>query len=237
MNAGFSQPEDFGIGRLFYAIRDAVVVANARTECIVLWNNAAEKLLGYTAEEAIGMPLHGLVPPELTDRHRAGINRYQQRGEGNLIASGHPVEVEGIHKQGHRVPVELTLTEVPEESPTGDRFALAIIRDATDRKVAEDARVALREAELRRRQALELNDTIVQGLAAASMAIDLGEQERAINSIRSTLEKAQGLVTDLLADLYPEGVTPGDLVREQDDETDPSSHHPPGADTSTNERE
>ena len=229
MHAGRFQPEDFGIGRLFYAIRDAVVVANASTERIVLWNKAAEDLFGYTTDEALEMPLHRLVPDELRPRHRTGIAGYQETGEGNLITAGHPVEVEGLHKDGQRVPVELTLTKIPEVSEAGERFALAIIRDATDRKLAEDARVSLREADIRRRQALELNDTIVQGLAAATMAIDLGAHDQAVTSIRETLVKAQALVTDLLNDIYPEGVAPGDLVREPVSDTQPPGTRPPGA--------
>jgi PAS domain-containing protein len=40
---------DFGIGRLFGHIRDAVIVGDARTGRIVLWNPAAEALFGGSA--------------------------------------------------------------------------------------------------------------------------------------------------------------------------------------------
>src|SRR5947207_5023611 len=45
---------DLGIGVLFDRLLDAVVIAHLRTGRIVLWNPAAEKLFGYSAEEVIG---------------------------------------------------------------------------------------------------------------------------------------------------------------------------------------
>lgn len=44
-------PEDFGVGRLFWAIREAVIVANAGTGRIALWNPAAEALALSTWEQ------------------------------------------------------------------------------------------------------------------------------------------------------------------------------------------
>ena len=46
-DGSFLLPQDLGIGNLFEAVRDAVVVADARTGRIVLWNPAASKIFGY----------------------------------------------------------------------------------------------------------------------------------------------------------------------------------------------
>src|SRR5829696_10496019 len=46
------RPQDLGIGRLFERIQDAVIVAGARTQRIVLWNSAATNIFGYSASEA-----------------------------------------------------------------------------------------------------------------------------------------------------------------------------------------
>jgi PAS domain S-box-containing protein len=62
-------PEQLGLERLFWAVSDAVVVGDARSGRIVLWNPAAERLFGYTADEAIGLPLDVLVPDALKARH------------------------------------------------------------------------------------------------------------------------------------------------------------------------
>lgn len=221
---GFS-PEDFGIGRLFKHVRDAIIVGNARSERIVLWNHCAEQLFGYSEAEALAMPLHALVPENLKDIHRTGIARYQQTGGGNLIEGGSPVELMGVHKQGHEIPIELTLTEIPERTQEGDRFVLAIIRDISERKSAEIANIKLKEAETDRRRALELNDTIVQGLTVAKLALENAEFEMGLESVTQTLQRAQSLVSRLLGQIEEaEGpLRPGDLVRVEKADEDSST--------------
>ena len=125
-------PDDFGIGPLLWHSRDAVVVANAAMERIVLWNECATELFGYSREEALSMPLHALMPERLVEVHRRGLASYQETGEGLLLDSETPVELAGQHKDGHEVPIELTLTSFPEVNAEGHRFALAVIRDLRD---------------------------------------------------------------------------------------------------------
>lgn len=207
-------PEDFGIGRLFRDIRDAIIVGNARTERIVLWNPCAESIFGYTEEEALKLHLHDLVPENLRTMHRTGLARYQETGGGDLIDSGTPVELPGIHKDGHEVPIELTLTVIPDTGVQGDRYALAIVRDVTERKTAELERLKLERMQLSKRQALELNDTIVQGLAVAKMFLEEGESDRGLAAVSNTLERAKQIVRELLRDInQAEGITDGGLVR------------------------
>ena len=208
-------PADFGIGRLFLVVNDGVVVANAKTERIVLWNVAAERIFGYSESEALQLPLHALVPEHLRDRHREGIARYQENGHGDLIDAGHPVELTGLHKEGREVAIELTLTAIPETHGEA-RFALAIIRDVSDRKRAEEAAARERDAKSRRRQALELNDEIVQGLAVAKMALETGQPDQGLRAVTHTLQRAQSIVSQLLEDISGgAGFKPGDLVRDK----------------------
>ena len=74
----FLLPQDLGIGRLYEAVRDAVVVADARTGRIVLWNPAASKIFGYSRTEAQGLFVEALIPPDLRDRHRARFGPHRQ---------------------------------------------------------------------------------------------------------------------------------------------------------------
>jgi PAS domain S-box-containing protein len=64
--------EDLGIGKLFERIRDAVIVADAETQRVVLWNPAATNIFGYTVSEALELRVEALVPEYLKDQHRAG---------------------------------------------------------------------------------------------------------------------------------------------------------------------
>ena len=52
---------DLGPGWLFDSIRDAVVVADADTGRIALWNPVATELFGYTSDEVLGVALSDLI--------------------------------------------------------------------------------------------------------------------------------------------------------------------------------
>ena len=79
--------------------------------------------------------------------------------------------------------------------------------DVTERAEVEEQLAV--SAELRRR-AVELNDTVVQGLAVAHYRLERNDPEAA-EAVRAALERAKELVHDLLGDAAPE---PGSLRRE-----------------------
>lgn len=205
--------EQLGIGRLFAHVRDAIIVADASTERIVAWNGCAEAIFGYSQEEVAGLALYRLVPETLRSAHRTGIARYQETGKGNLIDSGTAVELVGLHKDGSEVAIELTLTAIPDAQLDGHRFALAIVRDVSERKAAQETALKLRDAQVRQQQALELNDTIVQGLAVAKMALEGGHSDQGLEAVTQTLKKAKTLVGDLLSELGGQ-LGDGALIRE-----------------------
>jgi PAS domain S-box-containing protein len=136
------RPEDLGFGRLFERVRDAVIVADAKTQRIVLWNAAAAKMFGYSASEAPKMRVEELVPGPLKDAHRAGITRYAKTGHGRYIDSDAPLDLPAVRKNGQEIRVELSLSPirpVHDEDDGEAQFVLAIIRDVTERKRAEEA--------------------------------------------------------------------------------------------------
>jgi PAS domain S-box-containing protein len=207
-----AEPEDFGIGRLFEHVRDAVVVADATSERILLWNDGATEIFGYSRDEALAMVLHSLVAPHLVDAHRAGLARYRDSGTGMIVDTGTPIRVEAVRKDGSRLPVELTLSSIRDTPIEGDRLVMALIRDATGQVAA----AKLKEAHARQRAALEIHDSIVQGMAVAKAWFEMGDHDRGMEYLSRTLSKAQSMVTDVmdeLEDLY--GVRPGDFVRSE----------------------
>ncbi len=72
MSSGILSPQDWGIGRLFDDVRDAIVVVDAHSGEILLWNPAASEIFGYSLSEALGMRVEELVPERLRARHREG---------------------------------------------------------------------------------------------------------------------------------------------------------------------
>ena len=133
------QPRDFGIGQLFWEIHEAVVLGDAATGRIVLWNPAAEALFGYSAAEAVGQPIEMLVPEPLKAQHRAGLARYHATAHGAIVDSPAALELPALRKMGEELTIELTLSPV-NEAAAGGRFVLAIIRDVSERKRVEHER-------------------------------------------------------------------------------------------------
>jgi PAS domain S-box-containing protein len=102
-------PEDFGIGQLFWEIRDAVVVGDAETGRIVLWNPEAVALFGIPVAEALGQSIEILVPELFRERHRAGLARFRKTGSGSIIESGRTVELPALRRCGEQITIQLTL--------------------------------------------------------------------------------------------------------------------------------
>lgn len=91
----------------------------------------------------------------------------------------------------------------------------ALANLAIERIRAADLRLALAQAHLRRQQALEINDNIVQGLAVAKYALDLGEVDRARPAIEETLAAARKIISDLVEEVGEEmELGPGTLTRD-----------------------
>lgn len=145
------EASQLGLGHLFYRTRDAIVVGEASSGHIVVWNDAAIELFGYDADEAIGLLIEDLVPESLKDKHRRGMARFAQGGHGRLIGASEPVELRALRKDGSEIWVELSLTPASAEGLPG-RFAMAIIRNVTGRKALE-AELHRSRAELERRAA------------------------------------------------------------------------------------
>src|SRR5688500_16995816 len=139
-NGGRLAPQDLGMGRLFESVRDAVIVADANTGRMVLWNPAAEKIFSYSTAEALGMSVERLVPDYLRARHRAGMAGYRDTGHGRYIDSNTVLDLPAVRKGGEEIRIELTLSPIEPVNGTAveGRFVLAIVRDATDRKRAEE---------------------------------------------------------------------------------------------------
>ena len=66
----------------------------------------------------------------------------------------------------------------------------------------------------RQRQALEINDNIVQGLTVAHLALASKDANRSLEAMEATLAKARTIISDLIGEVGEETrLTPGELVR------------------------
>jgi integral membrane sensor domain MASE1 len=79
----------------------------------------------------------------------------------------------------------------------------------------ERQRAEAESAAVRRREALEINDNIVQGLAVAHYAVRAGRTELAADAIENTLTGARAMISDLVGALPPDVLSrPGAVRRE-----------------------
>lgn len=113
--------------------QDAILMMDSAGR-IVFWNNAAERIFGYTAEETLGKELHTLIVPE---RFRGNFHEkfpaFVATGSGPIV--GKTVELAGARKNGAEFPVELSVSAVK----LGDQWhAVGFIRDISKRKQAEE---------------------------------------------------------------------------------------------------
>jgi len=79
-----------------------------------------------------------------------------------------------------------------------------------EHKRMEQMRSELAMAEQRQQQALQINEGIVQGIAVAKMALELGDNERALDTLDRTLTAAKRVISHLLLDHVSE-IHPSDL--------------------------
>jgi PAS domain S-box-containing protein len=108
---------------------------------ILLWNTAAEKLYGWTAQEVLGKSLPS-IPEDKREEHRSIL---EQVNQGKILTN---LELERKRKDGSRILSSVSIA--PLLDSTGNVYAhMSIVTDITERKKAEQA---LKESEERLRQ-------------------------------------------------------------------------------------
>jgi PAS domain S-box-containing protein len=111
---------------------DAIITIDADGR-VLLWNQHATKLFGYSSDEMIGQTLDVIIPERFREAHRERQRHVAEGGDTRVI--GHTVELAALHRAGHEFPVELSLAMW---ESNGERFFSGIIRDITVRKEAEE---------------------------------------------------------------------------------------------------
>ncbi|HEY1190042.1 MAG TPA: PAS domain S-box protein, partial [Gemmata sp.] len=127
---------------------DCIVTINEKGR-VTEFNPAAERVLGYSRDEALGRELvELLIPDEHREAHLAGLARYLRTGQSKILGT-RLTGLPALRKDGSRVPVELSI--VPTQADGGVAFT-AFFRDVTAEQAAAAKR---REAEQQLQRAKE----------------------------------------------------------------------------------
>jgi PAS domain S-box-containing protein len=110
---------------------DDAIIGKTLDGIITSWNESAEKVYGYVADEVVGRPISILIPPDLTNELPDILNRLRM-GE-----SINHYETVRVRKDGRRINVALTISPI-RDSAGNIIGASTIARDITERKQAEE---------------------------------------------------------------------------------------------------
>jgi PAS domain S-box-containing protein len=107
------------------------IIATDREGLITFWNPGAERIFGFTAEEAVGQSLDLIIPENLRARHWSGFRHTMQTGTSRY-GHGDLLSVPGLTRDGRRISVEFTIVLLRGE---GQRVngTVAVMRDVTKR--------------------------------------------------------------------------------------------------------
>lgn len=108
---------------------DAIVYADEKG-VIGFWNKGAERIFGFSSEEAVGQTLDIIIPESLRKRHWEGFGATMRTGK-TRYGAGDMLAVPALRKDGSRLSIEFTILPFYE----GEHLAgiAAILRDVTSR--------------------------------------------------------------------------------------------------------
>ena len=120
MNINFSQLVD--------SLGDAVVISDHKG-IIIYWNNAAERIFGFSQTEALGSTMDLIIPERLRQRHNEGYEHSMQTGTtryGDKLLT-----VPALHKSGKPISIAFTVSMIFDKNHKAVAAA-AVIRDDTE---------------------------------------------------------------------------------------------------------
>ncbi|MGD0102922.1 MAG: PAS domain S-box protein [Rhodopila sp.] len=173
-------------------IPDAIIVIDNKG-IMRSFSTAAERLFGYSAEDAIGRNVSTLMPSPYREQHDVYLARYFATGEKRIIGRGRVVT--GLRKDGSTFPMELAVGEMA----IGDRRSFTgFVRDLTERQATQQ-RLHDLQSEL-----IHMSRFTAMGEMASTLAHELNQPLTAVasylNGCRRLLDGTESVQNLMLRD-------------------------------------
>lgn len=116
--------------RTIVEVSNDAVIFSDKNGIICLWNGGAERMFGYSDQEALGQPLDLIIPENLRQRHWDGYFRVMESGASHYSID--LLSAPALQKGGTRISTEFSMALIKDAS--GMMLGVAsIIRDVTAR--------------------------------------------------------------------------------------------------------
>jgi PAS domain S-box-containing protein len=138
LSATNSHTDAARLAGLLDSAMDAIISVD-EAQNIVLYNQAAERIFGWPANQALGRPLTLLIPQRFQAAHAGHVERFGQTGVTSRRMGGSAV-VFGRRADGEEFPVDAAISQI--DTPEGKLFTV-ILRDVTERQKAEQEQTRL----------------------------------------------------------------------------------------------
>ncbi len=170
---------EFNLQQLLLNAPDAIIVINKKS-VISFWNPQAEKMFGWTVDEAMNQSLsEKIIPRQLREAHDIGMKRYLTTGVAHVLNK--TINITAINKAGEEFYVSLTISTTRQN---GELSFIAFLRDIREQKK--------NEAELeKKRNELEISNQQLEQFAHVA-SHDMKEPIRKIRMFSDMLENELG---------------------------------------------
>ncbi len=129
-------------------IADDAIISVDSNQRVLLFNQGAEKLFGYTLEDILGQPLDLLLSDQSRNNAQQHIQQFVQ-SSSKAQRLGEGIEILGRRQDGREFPVEASISKL---EMANERVLTIILRDISDRRQIE---IALQNSEEQFRHAFE----------------------------------------------------------------------------------
>jgi two-component system sensor kinase FixL len=179
---------------------------------IVLVNDAAERMFGIKAAEALGRDINCLIPNRFQTSHRAHVENFAKKGVTARRMGGNLEALVGLRSNGEEFPVEASISKA---AVSGSQLLTVVLRDISGRKRREE------ELGVAQDRLTHMGRLSTMGEMAAGLSHEINQPLTAIATFAQALERIfkQHMAIDpeelkeIVAQISAQALRAGEVIR------------------------